>query len=186
MNNWLRIEVHFHQDDELSIVEKGTLCSYEEEFYEVFTFINYAIRQLSNPGTCKATDLLASTLVAAPSLVDGLARGTPFGEARIIPHPGIPGRRRFVGWVEDQDRWSKFHFKMIGFGLLARNLGYYAPLSTLALMAYLARRHPTAEFLQTLGQSAALCGRAHLSRSIKLGNHHRLADHILATLRVVV
>jgi hypothetical protein len=163
MINWLRFEINFHQQDELSIYQESTLSGADEEFYELFSFINYAIRQMSNLGNCQATDVLASTLVAVPSVIVEIAAGTPFGGIHILPYPGNPGRKRFVASLEDRGGKSKFDLKMIGFGFLAQGFGYYAPMSTLA-------------------HSAALCGQAQLSRSIGLGNHPVIAERVLATV----
>src|SRR5947209_8222823 len=140
MTNWLKFEIDFHQQDELSIYQESTLSGPDEEFYEIYTFINFAIRQMSNLGTCQATDVLASTLNAVPSAILGIAAGTPFGGIKIVPYPGSPGRKRFVANLLDQGGRSKFDFKMIGFGFLAQGLGYYAAMSTLSLIAHLARR----------------------------------------------
>lgn len=84
--------------------------------------------------------------------------------------------------LEERGDRSKFDHTMIGFGLLAQGFGYYASISALALLAYLARRRPPPGFLQALGHIAALCGQAQLSRSIGLGNHPAIAERVLAAV----
>ena len=183
MVNWIRFEINFHQQDELSIFQESTLSGFDEEFYEIVAFINYSIRQMSNLGNCEATDMLASTLSAAPSAIDAVLAEAPSGGFKIVPFPGNPGRKRFVAGLVERNNRSKFDLKMVGFGFLARGFGYYVPMSTLALLAYLARRRrQSLWFLQALAQGAALCGHAHLSRSIGLGNHPVIAERILAAI----
>jgi hypothetical protein len=131
MPDWMRVEINFHQQDELSIYQESTLSGSYEELYEIFCFINYGIRQMSNLGACQATNGLASTLVAALSAIEEIAAGVPFGGLKFVPYPGNPGRKRFVANLEDRGRGAKFDLKMIGFGLFARGFGYYAPMSTL-------------------------------------------------------
>ncbi len=183
MVQWIRFEINFHQQDELSIFQESTLSGSDEEFYEIVAFINYSIRQMSNLGNGEAADMLASTLAAAPSAIDAVASGAPFGGFTMVPYPGSPGRKRFVASLVDGDNQSKFDLKMIGFGFLARGFGYYAPTSTLALLAHVARRRRQSQWsLQALAQSAALCGHAQLNRTIGLGNHPMTAERILAAI----
>src|SRR5271157_3908496 len=85
MVNWIRFEINFHQQDELSIFQESTLSGFDEEFYEIVAFINYSIRQMSNLGNGEAADTLASTLAAAPSAIDALASGRPSVESRWFP-----------------------------------------------------------------------------------------------------
>ena len=177
MINWLRFETNFHQQDELSIYQESTLSGTDEELYEIFSFINFAIRQMSNLGTCQATDVLASTLVAAPSVISTISAGSSFGGLRLVTYPGSPGRKRFVANLEDRGNGAKFGLKMTGFGLLARGFGYYAPMSVLGLLAHFARRRcHSSGYLQALAQAAVLCGHAQLNRTIGIGNHPVLAE----------
>ena len=183
MPNWLRFEINFHQQDEISIFQESTLSGFDEEFYELVAFINYGIRQMSNLGNCEAADMLARALVAAPPAIKDIATGAPFSGFKMVPYPGNPGRKRFVASLTDWGDRSRFDLKMIGFGFLARGFGYYAPISTLALLAHLARRRRQSQwFLQALVQAVALCGQAQLNRGISLGNHPVLAERIVAAI----
>jgi hypothetical protein len=183
MINWLRFEINFHQQDELSIYQESTLSGEDEAMFEMFAFINYAIRQMSNLGTAyQAADMLASTLIAAPSVIATVAEGAPVGGIKMVSYPGSPGRKRFVASLTERGGKTTFDLKMLGFGFLARGFGYYAPISTLALMAHLARRHQAPGFLQALSHAAATCGQAQLSRSIGIGNHPVIAEQVLAAV----
>ena len=118
----------------------------------------------------------------ASSTFGEIAAGKPYGGIKIAPYPGHPGRKRFVASLEERDNGSKFDFKMIGFGFFAQGFGYYAAISTHALLAHIVLKRQSPEFRQALGHAAALCGQAWLSRSITLGNHYDVAERVIATV----
>jgi hypothetical protein len=183
MPNKISAELNFHQQDEVSIFEESTLNQPDEALYELYLFISYTLRQMSNLGIHQVTDTLANALMEAPTQIGVVASGVPFGGFRIVPYPGAAGRKRFLTSLMDNNRGAKFELKMIGFGILGRGMGYYAPTSVLALLAFFARkRRSDPQFVHMLAHSAMLCGQAQLGRIIGVGNQPAVAEQILGTI----
>src|SRR5271157_1860194 len=174
-------EVHFHQQEQVSIYLETTAWGLEQEFGEIALMTCFSIRILSNLGVNDTSDTLARYLLDGPQAVKEFATGSITGGFELIPYPGCKGRKRFkLDMILNQSDFN-FQLAQIGFGFLARGFGFYAPISVFALLRFLSsHRRQQDAFLSSLGLATAYCGSLHLQRRITLGNHRELAAAVLA------
>jgi hypothetical protein len=150
----LRAEVWFPQQDEWTVTVTGTISDPEQQrFYETMLFCLFSARQIAN----LRGDAQAQALVEILTLVDEdapLASVETRLEDLRTPSPKPVGRKGFTADLLEQDR-GFFKLGTHGFGLLSKGIGYYAPLSTLALLAWLLNeRADDQEYQQALGTAA--------------------------------
>jgi len=181
MNITEQVEIHFHQQEQVSIYLESTASSNQAKLGEVALCSMYAIRMLSNLGANETSNNLASFLAGGNHVVQAFATGASTGGFDLIPYPGSYGRKRFLAKLTLTDSAVRFDLKPKGFGLLATGVGYYGPISVFALLRFLAQqRSEDADFLDSLGRAVAQCGQAHLAGQITLTNHYEILLAILA------
>lgn len=79
------------------------------------------------------------------------------------------------------DSGCRLDLRPKGFGIFATGVGYYAPVSVMALLRYLAeKRASDSAFLASLGKACALCGDFYSEGQITLTNHAQLTLSALA------
>ncbi len=174
-------EIHFHQQEQVSVYLETTASGLEQEFGEIALMTCFSIRILSNLGVNDASDTLARLLLNGPQGVKEFASGSSTGGFELIPYPGYKGRKQFLLNMVMNNSQFKFDLAQNGFGFLARGFGFYAPIGVLALLRFLSgNRRQQDAFLSSLGQATEYCGYLHLQRRIRLGNHPDLAMAALA------
>jgi hypothetical protein len=174
-------EIHFHQQEQVSVYFETNASGVEQEFGEIALMTCFSIRILSNLGVNDASDMLAQFLVNAPRAVEEIVSGGSTGGFELIKYPGYKGRRQFILNMVMNDSQFKLDLSQLGFGFLARGYGYYAPIGVFALLRFLAGKRPGQDgFLNTLGLATQSCGCLHLQRRITLVNHPDLAMAVLA------
>jgi hypothetical protein len=88
--------------------------------------------------------------------------------AQVKNHSGISGQKQFVADVIAQDRKvASFDLQTKGFGLLAKGVNYYGPMSVILAFKYLYSLHDdweleNSQFRKMLIKAANLCGQAFL------------------------
>lgn len=174
-----RVEIHFHDQDQASIVLETGATGPMELSAELILFTMFLIRILSNAASSRAAQdasfafLELSPFLRNPGLMPDLAR--------LIQYPGHLGRKRFYCRVSIRKSGYKYGFSKKGFGFLGRGLQGYSIAAGLLLAQYLVNRRPTdVEYFEALCNTARLCGQFSVNRAIKLYNHYQVGDSILA------
>ncbi len=157
----MNLEIWFPQQDQVTVfLESSVIDSDEERFQETSLFALFATRQLAN----LRGDWVATSLAATLADVD---LGRPADDAREklgdvqLVTPSAPGGRKgFTAELRPEKRgFFKMHAR--GFGLMGKGVSYYAPTSTVALLAYLLGRRPDdAEYARALTATAKFVGHA--------------------------
>ena len=159
----LHLDIHFQKPDEVSVVlgPTGDGAAFAES--ELLLFCLYATRQVLTLGAAHGFGLtLAALLLHAGESPRSLLADGPLG-ARVVPHPGTAGPRRFRARLEyttsDDPAGIRFGSSHVGFGVLGRGLSHYAPVSVLALLTHLlARRDADARYLDGLAAATRHLG----------------------------
>lgn len=192
MDNAMRVEVHFHQQDEASVFFESTFTADEGRPFELYFFTCFTVGQLLNLGNDKpGTSTLAEALMKmelpmAPLDDDMMAfiafiMGTAPGTPKLVDYKGSPGRKMFEAELRFSSS-SSFRLEHKGFGFLGTGLGYYVPHSVFLLLKYLARKRiQDADYLYTLAKVAERSGQAYLSGKLDIENQpSRTYDAMLA------
>ncbi|MCH7989726.1 MAG: hypothetical protein IID46_11350 [Planctomycetes bacterium] len=172
-------EIHFHQQEQVSVFLESNVSGDEKKFGEIATATFFAIRMLSNLSVNETSDKLATFLKAPPEAVHLFASRSATGGFQLIPYPGSQGRKRFLAKLRIDD-CMLFDVKAKGFGVFATGVGYYAPMAVIALIRQLSeKRENDPHFLCALGRAAETCGQFHLQRQITLNNQGELAIFVM-------
>lgn len=160
MNIGMNLEIHFHQQDEASVYLESNASGEDEKFGEILLFCCVVLRQMANLGIHHPIASSLATLVMQVS--DNLTELVEYEheiDVKLVEYKGSHGRKRFEAILKYSDTSFNFKFKPKGFGLLARGVGYYAPVSVMILLRYLAKRRiEDQDFILSLSQAAKRCG----------------------------
>jgi hypothetical protein len=171
MNIVQRTEIHFHEQDTLSLFLESNSVGDLERAAEIGVMTMASLRMMSSLGVGEASDNLARFLMMGSAAIQKFASGEATGGFQIIPYPGHGGRKQFLFEFGCNDANLSFNLVPKGFGWLARGVDFYGPLAIIGLLRHLAVRQRYNEgFLQRLAAAAGHCGRAHLERRITLTN----------------
>ena len=159
MNIVEKSEVHFHEQERLSVyLESNSSCELEK-VGEIGLLTMFALRMLSNLGKSQEADGLAQALCRAEDIVPLFATGQATGGFELIPYPGYEGRKRFYATFLLRDDELRLDMTPKGFGLLGTGLRYYAPVAVLGMLRHLAMKRATdGAYLQRLATAASFCG----------------------------
>jgi hypothetical protein len=182
MNIAQNIEIHFHQQNQVSIFHEINVSGDDEKTGEIAGLTLFALRMMSNLGANDTSDSLGSILAGAAEIVPEFAARAATESFQLIQYPGYQGRKRFLATLRMTDDSTRFDMKAKGFGWLATGVGYYGPVSVVALLRYLAENHSNdTDFLQAVVVAAEMCGHLQLRRQISLTNQLQLALMTIAT-----
>ncbi len=181
----MRVEIHFHQQDEASGVMQSTLTDTPPQLMELYFLSCFTADQLDDlrSNDMQAALSLAKTLVSlelpiAPvdedfkSFTAFVLSTAPDG-ARLVDYRGTPGMKMFGGELR---YFGRTDFKILrkGFGLLGRGRMHYVRNSVLHLLKYLARRRiqdaDRLNYLWYLAYVASGCGQAFLNGKMGANN----------------
>jgi hypothetical protein len=185
MNIFVQAEVHFHQQEQLSVYLESNSCDDAERLGEIGLFTLLALRMMSNLDVCNETDMMAQFLMVAGKVIVPIATGQATGGFQLVPYPGYGGRKQFISKLHLTDEQTRFDLDVNGFDAMATGVAYYGPMAVQGVLRHLAiKRAHDAPFLERLGAAAALCGQAQLERRITLENRTQLGFVLLmATCR---
>lgn len=96
MNIHLMGEVHFHQQEQLSVFTESNSSGDIEKFGEIGLASMFALRLMSNLDVCETTDSMAQFLICADASVVAFAAGKATGGFELLPYPGHGGRKQFI------------------------------------------------------------------------------------------
>lgn len=175
MQQFNSAEIHFHQQDTISVYVESTLADDQERIGEIGLLCFYAVRMLSNLGPNATSQNLAAALANVSGGIDVLASpDDPFG-FKLISYPGHPGRHSFhcsFDWTTQQ---LTTNFKTKGFGFFAKGMGYYGPTSVLAFARFLVLKRSTdLQFRKSIAVTLGFCAEVFRSGKLTLGNHNQL------------
>ena len=142
------VEIHFHQQDEVSVyLEIYSSNSENDKFGEIVLFCCTAIRMMSNMGRNNYTDTLAKILKSFDNddyfhlmFKDFVKHDSP-RTAKLVEYMGNEGRKRFLVNAIISDEKTGFDFKAKGFGIFAKGMNYYGPTAILSLLKFLVKKH---------------------------------------------
>lgn len=184
MNVLQNAEIHFHQQEEISVFLESNVSGDDERLGHIALMTLFSIRMMSNLDINATSDDLGRFLVGGAEVVNEFARRSSTGGFQLIPYPGTAGRKVFLAHLYMAGNDTRFDVTSKGFGLFGSGLGYYAPMAVVALLRHLAEKHDSdRRFLDALGLASSTCGQLHLKRQITLANHVVLASAVLALAR---
>jgi hypothetical protein len=168
-------EIHFHEQDVVSIFHETNVGGSEEKFAELSFAAGFAIRIMSNLGTHELTDALAQQLQLVGQIIAQPIEQLLNMQPRVIRYPGHPGRKQFNISLRMTDQSFKFGYSDKGFGFLSKGLGYYGPAAVQSVFRYFASRRSNDDiYLNALANCAIASGQFQLGRKITLTNHAQL------------
>jgi len=174
-------ELHFHEQEVLSIFHETNVTGTEELFAELVFASAFAIRSMSNLGTHEVTDALAQQLQVLARMIVELPDQLLVPMPRLIQYPGYQGRKYFVSRLRLTNNQLQLHYTAKGFGWLATGVGYYCPAAVQSLFRYFAhRRLSDSLYRNTLANVAAVCGELQIARQISLTNQPQLVMGLAA------
>lgn len=155
----MNLEIWFPQQDQVTVfLESSVIDSDEERFHETSLFALFATRQIANLGTDWVGQSLAATLSGIDldrPADDALEK---LGDVELVTPSTPGGRKGFTAELRPEKRgFFKMHPR--GFGIMGKGVQYYAPTSTVALLASLLdRRRDDAEYTRALTATAKIVG----------------------------
>jgi hypothetical protein len=165
------------------VVSSNQLPAREHLFGCLLTFTNYAMRTLSNLGKSEITDGLASSLAGMTEAhLLAIAKTDTLGGVRLTSSTEVPKGydKAFTCHLNASvDRGVprlRFDYSYTGFGWLGRGLGFYAPMSVLALLWNNAKHVGHLPGVAAMwAEAASGIARLHYAGKIGLGNQRELA-----------
>jgi len=178
----MRVEIHFHQQDEASCFMEVNAIEHAPKLMEFIFFSFFTTTQLDDlrPNDAQAASSLATALASmqlpiAPVDEDikpfvAFVLGTGPDTPRLVDHSGSSGIKMFGGELRIPP--TDFRILRKGFGLLGSGRMYYVRHSVLHLLKYLARRRQQdAEYLWCLANMAATIGTMYLNEKMTKDNY---------------
>ncbi|MDP8929963.1 MAG: hypothetical protein M3O70_15695, partial [Actinomycetota bacterium] len=156
MNMAANVEIHFHQQDQVSVFLETNVRELKEAYLETLVFCLFSSRELANLGRGEAA---RNTALVLQGMRGNLI---PFldhhHDVRIVQYQGARGRKRFEARLRLDDL-IRFNLNLRGFGLLGTGLNYYGFAAVFSLLRFLAmkRRHDEG-FIERLEEAAANVG----------------------------
>ncbi len=164
-------EIHFHQQEELSVFLESNCFGPHEKAAQIGLFSMFALRTMGNFGISQPGDHIGSFLANGGEIVPALAAGKATGGFRLVSYPGYVGRKQFVVNFRWRDQSSEDSINTKGFGWFATGMGYYGPIAVFGLLRYLAVKEREDEcFIKNLAAAATACGNAQMRRKIELSS----------------
>lgn len=157
----MNLEIWFPQQDQVSVfLESSVIDSDEERFHETSLFALFATRQLANLRGDWVANSLAATLADIDLHRPADDAREKLGDVQLVTPSAPGGRKGFTAELRPEKRgFFKMHPR--GFGMLGKGVSYYAPTSTVALLAYLLdRRSDDDEYARALTATAKFVGHA--------------------------
>lgn len=173
----MRLEIHFHQQDQASVfLESGTPAD-EERFGEVVLASLFIARMLVNLGSRNPAALgLAEILSQAGGAgLRQLALYDSPDSPRLAPYQGSKGRKGFIAILGASDEILRFSSKSWGMGLMARGAGYYAPNAAMLLLRHFVTRREDEEYIDALGEVGRSLGTAFLTGQLSVRSQAQIA-----------
>lgn len=171
----MRVEVHFHQQDEASVLLESACDIDDEPLGEILLSTLVGARMICNLRSSVSGTALATMLSeASPELFEGFDRDRD--APRLVPYQGSKGRRGFLIALKVTDDESTFKVKSWGLGPLARGAGYYAPNAAMLLIRHLMmRREGQTQYLAALCVALRMVGTAFHVGDLTLRSQARIA-----------
>jgi hypothetical protein len=165
-----KLEIHFYDQDRVAIHFESEASSGDLKYAEILMFSCYAVQQLIALGKGEISRSLASQLSEMTiEVLKEWPQAEDPGEPVLVECSG-EARKRFVATLRGpRDNFAyNFHLDAKGFGVFASGVGYYAPVSVVMLLKYLAdRRSIDLIYLTRLALAAENCGRGFLGGAVK-------------------
>lgn len=183
MNIFEQAEIHFHQQEQLSVFLESNSSDDIQKAGEIGLLTMFALRMMFNMDVCETTDNLAKFLIGAETAVPAFASGAATGGFQLVPYPGHAGRKQFILKFHLTGGQLKFDLDYKGFGWFATGMGYYGPIAVIGTLRQLAiKRADDPVFLERLAGAAVLCGQAQLGRKISMQNQSQLGFTFLTAV----
>lgn len=178
MHMKLNLNIHFHQQDEISFSLENNCSCVEDKFGEILLFCAIALRALTTLSKGETSRSLASFLAMSKKKLSEEFADHRSPGPKTIECKGPPGRKRFEARLDfnQEDASIGFIFKAKGFGFLAKGIDYYLPTSVIMLLQYLTKKRlEDKKFLLNLSMAASMCGSFYLNDQVSIANQGALA-----------
>lgn len=178
----INAEVHFHEQELVSIFHEVNVSGRDEQFAELIFSAAFAIRSISNLGNHPFADGLAQQLQLTGQLIAEGPDQILAPKPQLVAYQGHAGRKRFISKLRFSSSAIKFDYAAKGFGWFGTGIGYYCPAATQSMFRYFAhRRLDDDAYLATLADVAVGCGEMQLTRQIYGTNHPQLLMFLACT-----
>ncbi|MEX0716735.1 MAG: hypothetical protein WD066_09115 [Planctomycetaceae bacterium] len=178
----LNAEIHFHEQELVSIFHETNVADKEEEFAELVFAAAFAIRSMSNLGSSPVTDSLGDCLALTARMLVDSPDELLIPKPKIISYPGHAGRKRFISCLRLSSSQLRLDYSAKGFSWLATGVGYYCPASVQCLFRYFARRRrDDATYSLALAKVSAGCAELQFAKQIQVTNHPQLVMMLVVT-----
>jgi len=154
------VEIHFHQQDEASVVFESSTSGEDRQKAELLMFCAFSLRQLYNLGykehlVVKTAELLCNTGVN----IEGLVINNFYGKLKLVAHKKDSSKIKFLAKLNySNDKLTKFWHETIESGMPEDELEYYARTAIIVLLYYFAKRYKNdRNHLYKLGLAAIEC-----------------------------
>lgn len=175
MNLQANSEIHFHEQEVLSVFSECFCVGNEEKLAEVALGVFFALRNLGNLAGDQSASRLGQILIDAPNFVPQFATQKANGGFRLIDYPGHPGRKSFSCSLQMSENGVRFAMTPRGFGWLATGINFYAPIAVLGYLRSTAiKRSDDAPYQSVLAKAFQICGQLQLANRIGLSNQNEL------------
>ncbi len=179
MDLGINLEIHFHSQQEGSVLLESNSSGDIEKFGEILLFNCYFLRQLVNFGDHPIAHSIVSAFMNFLMSIYSIDEHNDPDLANLVTYKGSAGRKRFIAKLRYSNNYVKFNFSAKGFGLLARGMGYYSPNSMYLLLKYLvSRRKDDEEYIKNLSDSISNCIGLFIKRELNMKNQNMLALNI--------
>jgi len=141
-NYGANLEIHFHQQNEVSIFLENTTSGEDEIKSDLFLLSFFIARKLANLEQDNSIgQSLAFVLENIEEQLDKIFDPNKFDDVLLVPYKGVRGRKRFLAHMVVSDERVNFRLKPKGFGILGKGLGYYSPVSAIMLIKYMGNKY---------------------------------------------
>jgi hypothetical protein len=183
MKIYMKLEVHYHQQDEASLIFESENSTQEKLFGEILLFCCFVLRLLVKFGKSNAGYALAMSLFEVSDNLKKVNDAKSFNSPKLIEHQEVPGQKQFLLKLEYAK--SKINFKMDlkGFGLFKSELDYYGINTVLLFLSYLVNKIIDNEReIARLSEIVKNCGQAFTSGQLSKKNEKKMALVIAETV----
>jgi hypothetical protein len=177
-NYGAHLEIHFHQQCEVSIFLENTAPVDHEIYSDLFLLSLFVTRNLGNLEQDNAVgQSLSYVLENIEKQSDQIFDPEKYDEISLVPYKGVDGRKRFVADMMISEERLRFKLKPKGFGFWGRGLGFYSPSAVMMLIKFMGNKYRND--VNAIKAINATCKRlGHAAREISPSSQYRIVMEV--------
>lgn len=190
MASTIGAEIEFLSEEEACVsLYRNASDQFDEKECELFLVILTILRTITNFGNdavseIKLGELLSHQMVSYRNSIEDIVRDNSEGRIKLLKdHPGFEPKKSFSVHL-DYPRLD-FEYKMHGFGLFGKGVGYYAPMAVNLLIKKIAEtRFDDKDFIKLLESAVVCSGIYGLSGRVPIVNQTLHANSLVQTILI--